>query len=165
MGQGIRFGEKLQVVPLFAPAVSTADTVETAFVALENVQWLTFIIMLGVMTSDSTDLLTVSVVTSTGQTTATGDTAIPFKYRISSAVATDAWGAITAGTTAGLALTAEQDAMAVQIEVDPTSIPALDTDALYCYLDFGTPTIVTGYASVLAVIEPRFPQNANLTSS
>ena len=161
---GIRFGEKLQVVPLFAPAVSTADTVESAFVALENVQWLTFIVQLGAMTSDVGDLLTFTVNTSTGQTTADA-ISIPFTYRISSAVGVDAWGAITAGTTAGLAMTALQDNMAVQIDVDPASIPALDSDALYCYLDFGTPTIVTGYASILAVIEPRYPQNANLTSS
>ena len=161
----VRFAEKTQIVPIFAPAASTAASAETAFIALENAQWVTFLVMAGAMTSDSTDVLTITVVSAAAQTTATGDTCIPFNYRLSSAVAVDSWGAITAGTTAGYSITATDDNKALLIDVDPAGVQAYDSDALYLYLDFGTPNIVTGYASAVAFIEPRYPQNSQLSSS
>ena len=51
-----RYAEKLHIVPVFAPASSTAS-IRSYAVALDNSQWITFLINLDVMTSDSTDVL------------------------------------------------------------------------------------------------------------
>lgn len=163
----IRFAEETQVVPVFAPASSTVDSTESAGINLENAQWVTFLVQFGAMTTDSTDTITVSVVAadSDNASTAAGDTAIPFQYRLSSALGTDAWGAITAGTTAGVTITAAQDNVSLVIDVDPAAVQAYDADADYVYLDFGTPGIISGFASACAFIEPRYPQNSQLTSS
>lgn len=165
MTMGIRFTEKVQVVPVFAPA-SSSDAGETAAVALKNAQWITFLLQIGTLATDSDDLITVSVITGTTNTTGAADTAIPFKYRLSSAVGTDSWGAITDGTTAGVRIEATTDnSKAMLIDVDPASIPALDEDASFVYVDLATTTIASGYVSACAFIEPRYPQNSQLTSS
>jgi len=164
---GVRFTEKYQIVPAYSP-IETTEAKESVFVALKNAQWVTFLLQTGALLNDTDDAILVTVVSATGNTTNANDTAIPFKYRLSSELGTDAWGAITAGTTAGVSLEATTDKQAnraMLIDVDPASIPALDSDALYVYLDLATTTITSGAISVAAFIEPRYPQNANLTSS
>ena len=64
---GIRFAEKLKILPVLAPAATTDGG--TDFVDLEEVQWITFMIQLGTMTSDSTDTIAFTVECSTAQTT------------------------------------------------------------------------------------------------
>lgn len=161
---GVRFAEKHQIVPVYSPA-SCSDATKTAAVSLENAQWVTFLLQIGTLATDSDDLITLTVVTGAAGTTGAADTAIPFKYRVAS-VGTDSWSAITDGTTAGVRIEATTDNdKAYLIDVDPASIPALDADAAYVYLDLATSTLTSGYASACAFIEPRYPQNANLTSS
>lgn len=163
---GPRFTEKVQIVPLIAPESATDQSNESAFVALKNAQWVSFLLQVGTLATDSGDSMTVTVVTGATNSTGAADTAIPFKYRLSSAVGTDSWGAITEGTTAGVSLEATTDnSKAMLIDVDPASIPALDADALYVYLNLATTTLTGGYISAVAFIEPRYPQNSNLTSS
>ena len=162
---GIRFGEKIHVIPLLAQ-VETTEAKESAFVALENAQWITFLIQTGALATDSDDQYEITVASATGQTTNANDIAIPFKYRLSSAVGTDSWGAITSATSTGFILEATTDgSKAVLIDVDPASIPALDSDALYVYVDIATTTMVSGPVAVSAFIEPRYPQNSNISSS
>ena len=78
----------------------------------------------------------------------------------------DNQGTITDATSAGVSISAAQANMMLKIEVDPASIPALDSDALYANV-FVTPVnIVTNYAlGVIGEINPRYPQNENLSSS
>lgn len=165
----IRFGEKIHIVPLVAPSTgSTAASRESAVVKLANAQWITFLYMAGAHATSEDELITITVVATTGDgagSTSANDTAIPFYYRLSSAVGTDAWGEIAAGTTAGVTLSGEQDNMSYLIDVDPSVIPALDSDATAIYLDFGTPTLVTGADAVVAFIETRYPQNNPISSS
>jgi hypothetical protein len=162
---GIKFGEKIQVVPLYAP-VETTESKETACVALENAQWVTFLVMTGALATDSDDQYEITVKSAATNSTGAADVAIPYKYRLSSAVGTDSWGAITSATSTGFILEATTDgAKAVLIDVDPASIPALDSDALYVYVDIATTTMVSGPVAVSAYIEPRYPQNSNLSSS
>jgi hypothetical protein len=164
---GVKYAEKLQIVPIYAPQVCTATTgIESASVKLENVQWLSFLVYWGAMTSDSTDTITVGVETSTAAGSTTNATAIAFKYRLSAVIGDDNQGTITDATSAGVSVTAAQANMALLIDVDPASIPALDSDALYANV-FVTPVnIVTNYAlGITAFIEPRYPQNENLSSS
>lgn len=162
---GIRFGEKIQVVPLYAP-IETTESKVTACVALENAQWVTFLVMTGAIATDSDDQYEITVKSAATNSTGAADVAIPFKYRLSSAVGTDAWGAITSATSTGFILEASTDGnKAVLIDVDPASVPALDADGLYLYVDIATTTMVSGPVAVSAYIEPRYPQNSNLSSS
>lgn len=163
---GPRFTEKYQIVPLINPESATDQSNESAFVALKNAQWVTFLLQLGTLATDSGDSIQLTVCSATGNTTNANDTAIAFKYRLSSAVGTDAWGAITAATSTGLNLeSTDYIGESLLIDVDPAAIPAADSDALYVYLDIATTTITGGYISAVAFIEPRYPQNSNLTSS
>jgi hypothetical protein len=164
---GAKFAEKLQIVPLYYPQVSTATGgVESASVALKNVQWLTFMVYWGAMTSDSTDTMTIGVETSTAAGSTTSAVAIPFTYRLSAAVGDDNWGDATTCAATGYSVNATQDGMTLLIDVDPASIPALDSDALYANVFITPVNLVTNYAiGVHALIEPRYPQCENRSTT
>jgi hypothetical protein len=169
----IRYTNKLQIVPLQVP--TNASTVAgvgnaSARVRLRNLQWLSFLINWGTVT-ESTSVLNVTVWSSTNQTsTNANDTAIPFKYRLSSAVGTDGWGAIvTPVRTDGSVLVTGIDGAgrAMIVDVDPADIPALDSDALYAYVRIigGAAATDIQNVAITGIFEPRYPQSANLTSS
>lgn len=171
----IKYTNKLQVVPLLRNVadVSTdaAAGSKTAHVRLRNMQWLSFLINWDHI-ADSTSGFTVTAWSSTHQTTtAAGDTALPFKYRVSSAIGTDAWGAITAVTTGATGATvtgSSTDNRLMLVDVDPAVIPALDGNALYAYLrivNISDESTNVENMTVVGIFEPRYPQNANLTSS
>lgn len=163
-----RFAQGLQVVPLEAPAATT-DDVESAAVALKNVHWVTFLVQVGSMTTATTNTITFTPYSATGQTTASGDTALPFWYRKSSAVGTDNWGDVTAVSAgSGIALTGADSNKLLIIDVDPDVVPALDSDAAYMYLDIDVgadgATDANYATSVIGVLEPRYAQ-AEIPSS
>ena len=162
----IRYAEKLQIVPLFQPQASTVADLETAHMKIKNAQWISFMCIWSSLTSDSTDTVTVMVYTSTAAST-TGAVAQPFKYRLSSAVGNDLWGAVTAGTAAaGMSITGTDDNKIMLIDVDPATLLALDSDAEYAHLLISGAGMVTNpMFGVVGFMEPRYPQNLNLTSS
>jgi len=168
---GIRFAEGLQVVPIEAPADQAAD-VETEWVALENVQWITFLVICGNMgTSDTIDVYVHSTTSATSGSTNAGDYALPFNYRLSSAVGDDNWGDITAITTAtGLIQLTDADTdKLLLIDIDPADVASHDSDAKYVYLTFdvtdSSSTDGATIAGVVAFIEPRYPQVEQLSST
>ena len=160
------FAEKVQIVPLRAPAAST-DSFNSGAVKMKNVQWLSFLVQWGAMGGGATSTYAFKPRSATANTTAAGDTALPFSYRLASAVGADSWGAITdvAADTA-VTVTEAQANRALLIEIDPAAIPGLDSDAEYCYLECvaaGDGATDANYAmSVVGLIAPRYPQNANL---
>lgn len=159
--KGIRFAEGMKILPLVAPVAFTTSAITSKYIDLDNINWATFILEFGVMTSDSTDTMTVTVLASTsGDSTDTG-TAIAFNYRLSSAVDTDSMGAITAATVAGVAVTATDDAKVLIVDVDPAALPAALTDAKYLHL-VATPNAEHGggVISMVAICESRYPGNA-----
>ena len=160
---GIRFAEGLQVVPLYA-LTSNASDVESRFIKLENMQWMSFLVNVGTLTA-STDSIVVTVKTTAGTTdtsTAAGDVAIPFWYRKSSAVGGDNWGDDTYVSTGsdGMTIAATDDNMLFLIDVDPSVIPALDADAESLYIDLDHSMVSTDatIVDVIGVFEPRYPQ-------
>jgi hypothetical protein len=162
----IRYAEKLQIVPLFQPQASTVVDLETAHMKIKNAQWISFLCIWSSLTSDSTDLVNVMVYTSTAATT-TSAVAQPFKYRLSSAVGDDLWGTITSATAAaGVNITATDDNKLLLIDVDPAPLLALDSDAEYAHLLInGVGAVTNPTFGVVGFMEPRYPQNLNLTSS
>ena len=162
-----RYAEKLHIVPVFAPASSTA-TIRSYAVALDNSQWITFLINLGVMTSDSTDVATVTIVATDtlGNSSDAQDVAIPFSYRLSAAVASDNWGDITAATATGMTFNATDDGKSIVIDVDPASIPVLHSTAKGVQVLIDAAGLISNVAtSITALIEDRYPQNEHLSST
>lgn len=167
---GIRFAEGLQVVPLYAMTATVTDA-ESRFVKLENMQWMSFLVNTGTLVA-STDSILVTVKTTAGSTdtsTAADDVAIPFWYRLSSAVGGDDWGSITYVSTGsdGATISATDDNKLLLIDVDPSVIPSKDADAasLYIDLDFSAVSTDTIVMDVIGVFEPRYPQNEQLSST
>jgi len=160
---GIRYAEELQVTPLLAPAASTTAK-ESAFSKLANMQWLSWLVIWGDMTSDSTDVMVITVKSSTGNSTAAGDVAHTFKYRLSGEVGSDTWGDIT--ESAALSIGADSDNKALIIDLDPAIIKAADADAEYAYIDIDGTGLVTNYGlAVVGIHEPRYPQHDQLSST
>ena len=162
-----RYAEKLHIVPLLAPAASTAGAKSYA-VRLQNTQWLSFLVNWGAMTSDAADAMTITVEASTaiGATTAAGDTAIPFVYRLSAAPGEDNWGDSTTCAATGLVITALQDNLTALIDVDPATIPVLDSDAIAVRVCIDAGTQEINYATtVTALIEDRYPQAEHISAS
>jgi len=165
-----RYAEKLHIVPLLAPAASTAGGgVKSYAVRLNNTQWLSFLLGWGDQTTDDAAVTTITVEASTavGNTTAAGDTAIPFVYRLSGVPGTDDnWGDPTACPSTGLEITGAQDNLTLLIDVDPASIPALDSDAIAVRLCFDAGDQTSSYASyAVAIIEDRYPQAEHISAS
>ena len=158
--KGIRFAEGLKVLPLTAPVAFTTSAVASQFVDMKLLNHVSFLVMFGVMTSDSTDTVTVTVeACPIGTTTDSDDQPIAFRYRLSSAVGTDNWGAVTTSSTSGVALTADaNDAMALLIDVDPAEAQTELSTARWLRV-VATPSaaIAAGVISVVTVGEPRYP--------
>jgi hypothetical protein len=132
---------------------------------IKNAQWISFLCIWGDMTTDTSGA-NVKVYTSTAAST-TSAVSQPFKYRLSSAITEDAWGAITAATAAaGVTIAQDGDDRLMLIDVDPATLLALDSDAEYCHLMVDGSGLATNPGfGVIGILEPRYPQNANLTSS
>ena len=166
---GIRYGEGLQIA-LLEPITTIADG-ESEWVELENMHWLTFFVFVGTITSstDSINVYVRSTTSATSGTTNSNDYALPFDYRLSSALGTDTWGSITSVTTATgyAAISGTDDNKILQIDLNPDVIYAHDSDAKYVYLDFDATVTSTDtiYLGAWGVFEPRYPQNAQLSSS
>jgi hypothetical protein len=154
-----RFADKLKVLPHLAPQNITTGAVSGDGMLLKYLNWVTFLVSLGAMTSDSTDTVTFTVESSTGASTNSNDVAIPFTYRLSSALGTDNHGAATTCSTAGVAMNAAtHDNMMLIIDVDPAILPTEDSDAAYIRV-VATPSAENAgcLLSAVAVCETRYP--------
>ena len=159
----IRFAQKLKVLPILAPVAVAEAAVATQYIDISKAHWATFLINLGAAaTTADTDIVTVTVECSTAGSSNATENAVPFQYRLAAKVATDSMGAVTAGTSDGVALdmnneTGESSAVAI-IEVDPATLPAKLTDGKYLRLVL-TPTgssSMSVYMGVISVLEPRY---------
>jgi hypothetical protein len=162
-----RYAEKLHIVPVFSPAGTT--TFLSYAVGLKNSHWVTFLINLGVMTSDSSDVGVVTVIATDtlGNTTDAEDVAVPFTYRLSGIMGTNEdWGDITAATASGMTFNATDDGKSIVIDVDPASIPALHSTAKGVRIAVdGTGLISQDGIAVNALVEDRYPQADHISAT
>lgn len=158
----IRYAEGLKVLPVIAPQNMTSSAVSGTSVLLQDAHWMTFIVQFGAFTSDSTDVVVLTVESSTGSSTNSNDEAIAFSYRLGAAVGTDSMGAITAATSDGATFGADSDAnKIVIIDVDPAYVAAKDTDAAYLRVVATPSANVAGLQiSALVAMENRYPGNS-----
>lgn len=162
---GIKYAEKLQIVPLRAPAATTSADTETAHVKIKHMEHLSFLCVWGAMTTDTAGA-NVKLYTSTAAST-TNAVSQPFKYRLCQAVGGDTWGAITAATAAAGYTIPEASANALLlIDVEPASLYALDSDAEYAHLNIDGSGLATNPAfGVVFIGEPSYPRNDNLVTT
>ena len=156
-----RFAEGLKVLPVVTPADKVGNTVESNFIKLNSVHWLTFMVHVGTTTGSATsDVLVFTVMASTSGTTNTAETAIAFNYRLSAAIGTDLMGAITAADATGYeVLQTALDNMVVIIDVDPAAVSKALTGANYAQLVITPSASAANILGVVAICEPRDPGN------
>lgn len=159
-----RFAQILKKLPILAPADITTTDTNTAVVDLSNAQHCTFIVYTGAVTSGSTTVPVLTLMAATGAAT-TSATAVAFKYRKSSAVATDSWDDIGTATSSGLSMTLTDDNKLIEIDVDP-SVIASKTDGRYAYLHIDTNAQISAFViGAMAEIEPRYAANTMVSAS
>ena len=159
----LRFGEGLKVYPVIATVAGTTSAVASVYIDAADYNWLTWLVQTGVTTSDSTDTLTITVECSTAASSNATEVAIPFFHRVNGPVGTDAIGAITSDSTAGLELAADltADAMAILISVNPDAIQGELADGRFLRLVI-TPSSAVGAFVVSACFlgEPKYQMNS-----
>jgi hypothetical protein len=157
-----RYGQILSFVPLMAPANISTTATNTNAVDLARCHRATFIVFGGAITATSADQnVVVTVLASSVVTSGTG-TAIAFNYRVSGAVGTDTWGAVTAATAAGASIVpATLNNAFLLIDVDPANVlnGVTSLDGRYVRLvitpNAGATSTILG---VLCELEPRYAQ-------
>ena len=148
------------LVPGVQPVDTAATALTTQFIDCKTAHQVAFIISAGVLTASSDDTVTITVTAATVQA-GTSAVAIPFKYRLSGAVAANSLGALTAATSAGYApLSSALTGNMVLAVVDVDSIPgAAESDARWinCVI---TPSAGNSVAllSAVALVAPRYKQ-------
>lgn len=157
----LRYAEDTKVLPILAPQNIVATATASQYVDLKLAQHVTFAVQFGAMTSDSTDTCTVTVECSTAGSSNATELNLAFNYRLSSAVATDSMGAITAATTDGVAITAADDNKVLVIDLDPSAVANAGADYRYVRL-VATPNAEMASCNIGAVayIEPRYAGNS-----
>ena len=164
-----RFAEGLKVLPVIAPVDTAATAQVSAFVDCDQLHWLTFIIPFGNCTSDDSDIVAITVRCSTEDTSATTEPMnIDFWYRLSSAVATDSMGVITAATSDGIGTSddginaAGLDSKVLIIDVDPSVVAAkAATSGGNRWVSVAiAPTGPITIDGAIAIGEPRYPGNS-----
>lgn len=159
---GIRYAEGVKILPLMGDKDIVAVATASSYIDLDNANWATFLVQFGVLTStDSTGEVVVTVEASTAGSSNATEGAIAFSYRLSAAVDTDTMGAITAATTAGVAVINTSDNTLLVIDVDPAAVAAAAATMRYLRVVL-TPTAETTVtlASVIGVLESRYIGNS-----
>ncbi len=151
MGLGISFAQNLHIVPVYAPQdVGTAD-INTTHVSVSQALHITFAVQFGNLTNDSK---VITVEESSAASTASAE-AIPFTYRLSGAVATDTWGAVTTADSTGVDMVhATGDNKLLLIDVDPATLTIGDSYLSVRISSAGGEC----FAGVVAYLTPRYPQ-------
>lgn len=155
----LRFAEGLKVQPIKAPSDIVATATATSYIDLNKVNWATFLVSFGALTTtDTTGEIVITVEASTAGSSNATEGAIAFEYRVSGAVDTDNMGDRTAATASGAAISESKDNTVVIVDVDPAVVAASGADRRYVRLVI-TPTadLTATVVGVIAVLEPRYP--------
>ena len=159
MSRANTLAEYVNIVPQTQPIDAAATAEAGQWVDLKAAHKVSFLAMFGNITAASADQSVTLTVECATAAASGSEAAIPFTYRKSGAVAANTWGAVTAATSAGVAVATTDDGFNYWIEVDPAAVQA-NTDTarwvrLVCTPDAGG--TATLYAAI-AFVEPRYAQ-------
>lgn len=151
----MRYGEGLKVVPLLSAAAT--DSTVSAFVKVDQANWLTFLVHMGA--NDTTSTITVECCTA-NSTSGAALVAIPFSYRLSGEMGSDTWGAITTVDSSGYALTSDYANVSLLLDIDPADLAAdtgLDTvEYWFARVKIACTSYSSNPIDVHAFLEPRW---------
>ena len=164
----LNMAEEVHAVPGLASIDAAATAKNSSYVALEQVGagWIEFAWNFGVLTSTDVDNQVTVATNDVNDTTSTDsanvETAVAFKYRLSSAVGTDSLGTLTDATSTGVSVTKTDDNKTLFVYVDPKACGGKK----YVRSEF-TPATDSSVALVGCTIHfiPRYAQASNLSSS
>ena len=160
---GVKFAEGLNILPVLKPHDLVAATHRTSFIDLDLANWVSFLVNFGDVTTGAGATCDSVVITveATSIASSAGAIKIPFKYRLSNAIATGGWGAITAGTSDGVELSCSDiGSVSMLIDVDPAVFPALGATYRWigvCLVPSSTTALNCG---AQAFLETRYPGNS-----
>ena len=166
----IRYAQKLQPIMLQEPVSTTTADTKTQHMRLKNAQWVSFMVYWGSRTTNASTTRSTVLVYSSSAATTTSAVAQPFKYRLSSIKGDSTWGAITDATVAGYSLEipttdgATNNQMLL-IDIDPAVIRKNQSGANFVHLQLNPVQDGTNVLGVFGFVEPRYPQNANLSTT
>ena len=164
-----RFVENKNVIMALAPQNIVATATSTQYIDLNLAHGVDFLVQFGAMTSDSTDTATVTLEANAVSDTTSSDnseTALAFQYRLSPAIGTNTgYGAITAATTSGVAVTATDDNKVLYIKVDPSAVANAGSYRFVRLTITPNAEMASCNVAALALVEPRYSGNAIPSSS
>ncbi len=153
-------------VPLLSPQDITNTATATPFVNLKTAKALALQVQFGTVTSASADQSIAVTVEASSVGASGAEAAIPFRYRLSGAVGSNALGALTDATTSGATIASTDDDKTLWIYIDPAAVLASLTDAQYVRVVI-TPD--AGYSACLvaanAYISPRYQQASPVSAT
>jgi hypothetical protein len=161
---------KYNIISVLSPVDAGAATTQTQYVDLDLANWVNFLIQFGNLTSDDTDVISLTVECSTAGTSNATEEAIGFTYRISPATATNTgWGTTTVATSDGKVGTSDGfnstdlANCVVEVSIDPAAVAAKAADMRWvrCVIASQGPITILG---ALAFVETRYP-GATIPSS
>ncbi len=157
------FGMYDNIFPLLAPVDLGSTATNLPHVALKGAHRVAFLVQTGVTTPNaSTDIVDITVVAATAEG-AVAQTAVAFKYRKSTGVTANSWGAITTATTTGIELTDDDEGYSVWIEVDPDALAA--SDYTHLHLNIEQNAFTAFFASAVAFIDTRYKMTSMSTAT
>jgi hypothetical protein len=89
---------------------------------------------------------------------------VAFSYRLSGAVGTNTWGAITAVASTGVALTVSDDDKLLWIEIDPGAMAASDYRYVRVLLT-DTPDMANCLVGVIGVLDASYKQTTFVSAT
>lgn len=162
MGHNL-FAQYDNVVPLIQPVDLGSTATNTPSIALKGAHRVSFLVQTGVTTPNATgDIVDITVVAATAEG-AVAQTAIAFKYRKSSVVTANTWGAVTTATATGIELTDDDEGMSLWLEVDADTLAASDYTHLHLNIEQNAFTVFL--ASAVAFIESRYRMTTMATAT
>lgn len=155
----MKYAQDYHVVPLVL--ASTTDTAALPMVDMSKYLWADFLIGIGTCAGDTVD---VTVETCTAASTAGASlVAIPFRYKLTSAVGADAIGALTTADSAGFAMDSDDEGKALLIGVDPKDF---DDGYRFCRVKFAQSSSTSGFVvQAFALLAPRYAADTMISSS
>lgn len=163
-----RYVEDVNVIPALAPQNIVATATATQYVDLNFAHGVDFFVQFGALTSDSTDTVTVTLEANAVGDTSSSDNSeivLGYQYRVSSALGTNSWGAITTATSDGAAITATDDNKVLYLHVDPSAVANAGAYRFVRLVATPNAEMASCNLSVMAFVDPRYAGNAIPSSS
>ena len=158
-----QFGEGLEFVPLMIIEAS-ATGYASNYVKVNNTHWVTFL----VCTGDADTALIFTVESSSANASNASETTIPFLYRKSGAASagSDTWSAITTADSTGHTFTEATDTgKMLIIDINPADLAAGHNYLRVCMAATAIAVATMVASSVVAVLQPRYPQAEHVSST